>query len=266
MAYVRGSVDDLDHKLKHDHRDAFQDPGVLMLSQSFIPVRLSRSTHRDILPEFGMPERANMIMTFVAPDGQVLGEISAAGIAQIPSLRQKMRAVLEEYGKKLFADIVKPTFANANAGSQDLDNALQIVGRFRVKSADQAVIEFLGRQRLNASLRRTGYDVLAALSTKQSIDFLLKLAQEGDAQAGKSLERCTPVGAEMLLEELQADAEIFPYGIYEVVTKACNIRKTKPERWFERADLRLKEEEVKRVKELIEQAAEQWRRMNDERG
>lgn len=259
MVYVRGSLSDIDDKIKHAHRDAFQHPRIVQLSGLYVPLRLSRSGDRDVLDQFHFSQTANLIINFVSPTGEELGTISAVGIGNVQSLAEKMLKVFETFTTRLFDAEIRPMLDDQNSTTGQLQDALQVVGRYRIERAENTLVGMLDRPRLDNTVRNAIYDVLAALSTPSSVDALLKLAQQGDARAGEALKKCTPVGAELLLRELDADAEIFPYGIYEAVAASCNIRKTKPERWFERVNAKLRQQEVDRVSQLVHQTAEQWR-------
>lgn len=262
MVYVLAATRDRDDDVERGQRRALQDPRVLRLSRRFVPLRLSRSQHRDVLADFGLPQHANMMISFVSPDGKQLGQIGAGGVAQADSLVQKMVRVFEVYQKQLFDEEVRPTLKDQKAKPADVQRALALTREFRLTVADQAVVELLERPRLSAVLRKDAYRTLATLSTKVAVDKLLDLAWDGDADATDALSQCTPAGAELMLPDMQADAEYFPYPLYKAVTKICQIRKTKPERFFENASERLKQEEVERVQKLVRAAAQRWRSEN----
>jgi hypothetical protein len=226
MVYVLASNKYRDDKLDHLQKAALEDPRVVRLSRQFVPLRLSRSINRDVLGSFGLSESANMEMSFVTPDGPVLGDTEA----KPPALKR----------------------------------AVQLVGYFRLTAADQGLIELLDRPRLDRTLRGEVYDTLAALSTKTAIDKLFELAVAEDSRAAKALEKCTPLGAEHLLDQLSADD--FNYGVYKTVTQACDIRNVKSAKFFENAKPRLKQEEVDRVTKLVREAAQRWKQQNDEAG
>jgi hypothetical protein len=264
MVYVLASNKYRDDKLDHLQKAALEDPRVVRLSRQFVPLRLSRSINRDVLGSFGLSESANMEMSFVTPDGQVLGNISAGGVAQPSSLAEKLTLVLRAYTKKVYENEVKPVLGDTEAKPPALKRAVQLVGYFRLTAADQGLIELLDRPRLDRTLRGEVYDTLAALSTKTAIDKLFELAVAEDSRAAKALEKCTPLGAEHLLDQLSADD--FNYGVYKTVTQACDIRNVKSAKFFENAKPRLKQEEVDRVTKLVREAAQRWRQQNDEAG
>ncbi len=266
MVYVLAATRDRDDDVEREQRRSLADPRVLQMSQNFVPLRLSRSQHRDILAQFGLPQSANMIMSFVAPNGDQLGTISAAGIANTESLLEKLALVQRAYAGKIYDSEVKPVLENEDAKPADQRRALLLVRELRITDADQLIITMIEeRARLNTGIRKLAYEVLAALSTTESVNKLLDWAWDGDAVATKALERCTPVAAEQMMVELQADAEYFPYPVYQIVTKICNVPKPKREKFFEQAKKRLKEEELERVRNIVRQAAQQWRIANGER-
>ncbi len=75
MVYVLAGSEDRDNNLQNAPRWALADPRVVPLAQRFIPLRLSRSADRDVLRDFGLSETANMMMSFVTPDGKHLGDL-----------------------------------------------------------------------------------------------------------------------------------------------------------------------------------------------
>lgn len=264
MVYVLASNKDRDPKLDHEQKRALADPQVIRLSNRFVPLRLSRSMHQDVLSSFGLSERANMEMSFVTPDGQVLGNLSAGGVAQASSLANKLILVFQSYVKKLYDSSVKPVLENPESPPNDLRQAVQMAAAFHMTMADAALIELAEQPRLDATVRTAIYDTLASLSTKTAVQKLLAWARDGDARAANALGKCTPAGAEHLLDELSPEAEEVDYAVYKTVVGICNIRNIKPERFFVRGQPRLKQEEIERVTRLVRDAAQRWRESRDE--
>lgn len=198
------------------------------------------------------------------PDGFILGRLSAGGVAQTDSLVQKLTLVLQAHRKQLFEKEVKPKLENAEAKPDELKLALQLVGQFQMTVADGSVAGLLDREELTPAVRRLACDALAALSTKVAVTKLLKLSQAGDELATKALEKCTPVGAELMLVELRADAGPFDYPVYKAVTKICRIRRVKPARFFEKASARVQEQELERIRKLVTDAAQRWKAEHDQ--
>lgn len=264
MVYVLASNKDRDPKLDHEQKLALNDPRVVRLSQRFVPLRLSRSIHRDVLSSFGLSERANMEMSFVTPDGELLGSLSAGGVAQASSLASKLLLVFDAYVKKLHQTQVKPVLDDPNAKPEDLKQALRVATTFYMTVAESEIIALLERPRLDVAVREEAYDALAALSTKGGVAKLLECARGEDARAAKALAKCTPVGAEHLLSELSPDAEEVDYPVYKTAAQICGVHSVKPKKFFENAKPRLKKEEVERVCRLVHEAAERWKEMHDE--
>ncbi len=262
MVYVLASTRRRDDDIERAQKQAMHDQRFLALTEKFVPLQLSRSVHREVLSEFGLPEHANMMISFVAPDGTSLGTLSALGVAQADSLVQKMRLVLERYNQQVFREEIKPRITDKDTPPKDLRTALRLVRDRGIEAAAEDVLAMLEWPRLATNVRKDVYETLAALSTKATVEKLIELSRGGDALATRALDECTPVGAEYLMAEVKADAEPFPYAFYEAAAKICNIRKTKPERYFENAKLRMKTEEVERVRELVKRAADRWREVN----
>ncbi len=263
LVYVLASERYRDNQLDREQKRSFKDPRVMRRVRNFIPLRLSRAQHRNILDQFGFSQQANMVMAFMTPEGEQLGRLSATGIAQADSLAQKLEMVYEAYGKKIFDEEVRPKFDNEKTKSNELRQALQLVSDYNIKAADKSVIALLERERLNATVRKAVYETLVALGTKTALDKLLELGQGGDEAAAKALQRCTPAAAELMLSHLKADAEPFDYLAYQTVTRICRVPKPKPERYFENSSQRLKEGEIQRVSEQVRAVAQRWKELND---
>jgi len=263
MVYGMAASKDRDDDTERYQRRALRDPQVLRLAAEFVPLRLSRSVHRAVLGDFHLPWSGNMMMSFVAPDGTLLGTLGAGGVAQPKSLASKLRLVLKTYRAKLYKEQVEPVLKDENAKTADIKTALEKLQVLRVTSADKIVIELLERHTLATATRQALLDTLARLSTRGAVTRLLEF-EATDKQVAQALTKCTPAGAEMMLEVLRADKEPFDYDLYSAITRICAIRKTKTQRWFEKAKLRMKEQEVERVANLVRGAARRWKELNDE--
>jgi hypothetical protein len=263
MVFVLASERYRDDQIDREQKRSFRNPRVMKKAEKFVPLRLSRAQHRQILHEFGLPEEANMIMSFVAPDGTVLGQISAQGIAQDESLLQKMSMIFDAYGRQLYEKEIKPVLTDEETKSGDLDKALTLVAHLEIGTADQDLLKLLERPRLATGTKRKVYELLALLSTKPAVDKLLELAAGGDALATGALEKCNPVAAEMMISELKADEEPFNYLVYEAVTKICRVPDPKPEPFFENSPAKEKQDEVERVKNIVRGVAQRWKAFNE---
>ena len=266
MVYVLGATKDRDNHIEREQKRALEDPRVVRLAQKFVALKLSRSEHRDILKDFGLPESANMIMSFVAPDGQKLDELGAGGIAQVDSLLAKLNGALKAYGRRVYDTAIKPKLEDPDAKPVELKEALRLVVQFDMTMADQDVIKLLEREGLDAALRGQIYDTLAALSTQTAVTKLLDASRNQAVAATKALEKCSPVAAEQLLAELVPDGETFDYSVYKAITKICSVRDVKPERWFETAKVPAKTQEIERVRKLVTEKAKSWKETHDAAG
>jgi len=263
MVYLSGSERDDQSRLERDQRRAFKSARVMARAQRFVPLKLSRSTHRNQLSDFGFTEHSEMEMRFVTSDGESLGSLGASGVAQESSLAQKLQAAYLDYGRKLYEKSLKATLEDENAKPNDLVSALQQVGQFTIQQADTTVIKLFDRQRLDANVRKTALETLATLSNKASVEKLLELARGGDKPAEKALEKCTPVAAEMIAANLKADAEPFDYLAYKTAGTICRVPQLKPERFFTNSNAKLKMDEVTRVVEQIKNVATRWKAENE---
>ncbi len=263
MVYVLSSTRDRDEKLDDAQRRALSDTRVQRLAQRFVPLKLSRSIHRDVLKDFGLPESANMVMSFVTPEGKSLGDLGAAGIAQADSLAAKMKLVLRAYAEQLYESELKPALTKGDAKPADVKHALQTVAEQRMIGAESDLLALLEREKPDSALRPTVYDTLAVLSTKTAVTKLLDLSGAGDRAAAKALDKCTPAGAELLLGMLKPDEVPFDYPLYKIITKVCGIREVKPEKWFDTAKPKARLEYFDKLDKLVRAAAAAWKEAND---
>ena len=264
MFYVLPGSSDRDERLERAQRRALADPRVLRLSQRFIPVRLSRSRHRDLLEKVHLRRTASMEMSFVAPNGDRLDNISAGGIAEPDSLAQKMARVFNFYRQRLFDTEQRPVLEKKESKPAEIRAALERIRDFIILGADSTVVTLMEREGLDAKNAALCYDVLAQLSTQISVNKLLDLSLDGDANAAKALTKCTPAAAELMLGQMITEDGGVRVDIYKAVTKICRIKKVKSNQWWERAKERLHIKERERVTELVGQAARQWKRENEE--
>lgn len=263
MVYVLAGTRDRDNDVERDQRRSLADPRVVRLAQQFVPLRLSRSADRAILKDFHLPESANMVISFVAPDGSSLGEISAGGIARTESLIQKLVAVRKLYVTRVFDAEIRPVLEDAEAPADALRRALALARELRVEAADKPLVALLERPRLEPALRTLTLETLAGLSTRPAVSKLLELSAAGDAAATEALGKCTPVGAELLVAELKADAQPFNYPLYRAIARICGLRDVKPERFFESAQERYRQQEIDELRARVAAAAARWRSEND---
>ncbi len=266
MVYVLAGSQYRDDKLEREQKRALDDPRVVHLAARTVPLRLSRSQHAKLLPDFGLAEAASMEMSFVAPDGKKLGDLSAGGVAQVDAIVAKLGTVLKAHGQAVYKEHVQPQLENADAKPADIRKALKLVDEFGIAVADAAVAALLDREKLDAGVRQAACETLAALSTKTAVEKLLALARDGQEPAKKALEKCTPAGAELMVAGLSADQDPFDHTAYKTAAQICRIQDIKPARFFEKSSASLKEKELKRVRDLVSAAAERWKKENgDER-
>jgi hypothetical protein len=263
MVYVLGSTKDRDAKQERGQKRAFDDPRVVRLSTRFVPLKLSRSQHANVLKDFFLPESASMMMSFVSPDGQKLDDLGANGIEKVDSLLAKMNGALKAHANRVYETTVKPKLTDAEATPADLKEAVRLVEQFEMDMADKDLVAVLDRTGLDQQLKAQIYDALAGLSTKTAVDKLLELSHSENPQAAKALEKCTPAGADILMGTLTADADPFDYTVYKVVTKICGIREVKPAKFFENTKGTLKEQELARVRKLVTAAAQRWKESHE---
>lgn len=264
MVYVLGSTSDRDDRLERGQRRALADPRVLQAAQRFIPLRLSRSANRDVLGDFHLPESANMMMSFVAPDGSKLGDLGANGVAEAEALYRKLELTFEEYRNRMYRAELQPVLQNEAATPAELRAAIATILQFEITFADRDLLAMLEREGLDAAVRSEVLSALGALSTRPAMVKLIELAKAGEAGALTALERSNPLAAEMMLPDLQNPAT-FQYGMYRAVTRIVKLPQPKPERFFENANERVRAQELDRLNQAVERAVQRWRSEHDNR-
>jgi hypothetical protein len=259
MIYVMSSTKDRDEKIERAQRKALADPKVLALVPRFVPLRISRSENRDNLADFGFPPMANLMISFLSPDGKPLGDVPSETVGQPEALAKRMAQAFDAYRRRLFDEEIKPVLESAESRPADLRAALKLVADFHIVTADKSVLAVLERPRLDGAVRKVVLETLASLSTKPAITELLEMSQKNDAVATKALEKCTPVGAELLLPALESDNGKFDFALYKTILKVCNIRTAKPAAYFKSARPEQAQQELERITPLVQDAAQQWR-------
>lgn len=264
LFYVLAGSRDRDDRIESAQRRALSDPRVLMLSQRFITVRLSRSRHRDMLESVYLRQSSNMEMSFVTPDGKRLDSLGASGVANADSLAQKMALVFNFYRQQLFDQELRPVLEKKDAEPADLQQALGVIRDFTIVGADNAVGALLERKGLDPKTLGLCYDVLAHLSTKISLQKLLDLSFAGDTKATKALTQCTPAAAELMLDQLLTENGLVRLDIYRAVAKICRIKSIKSDKWWNNAKPRLFDQEIDRVTKLVRETSARWKQLNEE--
>jgi hypothetical protein len=142
------------------------------------------------------------------------------------------------------------------ASERALSATLRKIRDFEVVEADEAVISLAERPKLGLSVRRLAYETLASLSTPAAVDFLIDRAVQGEqvdaSDAKRALERIKPAGAGRLLKILGADDADGRLAAYRALVRVFQIPNAKPDRFWEMAGDRAREQEMDRVKRLAE--------------
>lgn len=272
MFYVLAGSKDRDDKLEHAQKQAMADPKVVRLAAYFVPKRLSRSVDRAWLVKVGLNEHSNMEISFVAsetptpeaPNGlRVLDTLGASGVARADSLAQKMVLVLKLYRQQVFDRELRPVLENKDSKPAELRVALDSIRDLNITGADAAVVALIDCEGLDAKTLALAYGTLAELSTKLAVEKLLDRSAANDEEARKALLRCTPAAAELMLKHLASDDTV-RLDVYHAVTKICELSSTKSDKWWENAKKPLVDKEIERVTQLVKQAAERWKKENED--
>jgi hypothetical protein len=257
----RPETDDADSDIQRN----FRDPRVQKRAQMFIPLLLTQSRqNREYITQFGLSATATMEMAFVAPDGKPLAPtLATAGARQAESLMQRLGVALTAWGKMIYDTELKPTITDEKAEAAAIQRAVKLTGELRVKTADADLLTLLERENLPAAARSATLDALAALSSKAAITRLVELGRKDDAAAIKALEKATPAGAELMLDELKDKDGNFYYFVYSAITRICGIKDAKQRGYFENSKPDFYEKELERVRGIVRQQAKVWRNENE---
>ena len=250
-------------RIKNRELKAFRDSRVLELARNFVTVRLSRSANADLLKSWNLSTKTDLAIVFSTPDGKRLDMLHASAIVDPEALARKMQAVLKSYRNKLFRDEIETVLVDPQAKPGDVVDALELIERLALTQADKPLIDLLDRQSPDADTRGKTLATLAKLSTPAAVDYLLKAAREEDA-AVEALKECTPVAAERLLSAVKSDyADLLPV-VYEASAHICGLRSVKPRRFWEGENKFVLDKEFERVRKLVAEQAERWRKQHAE--
>lgn len=264
LFYVLGRSDDRDDDIERDQKRAMADDTVVRLARRFVCCKLSRSRHRDVLEGLGLKSEYQMYMVFVRPDGTLIDQLDGLGVAKTDTLQQKLAVVFRVYRKEYFNKELAPLLSEEKTKAAEIKKAFARIEEFTILDADAAIIALLKRPNVDKSILKSGQELLAALSTKPAVDYLLEAAGKGDEQAAKVLEKCTPGAAENMLPALDEDDEKLRLLVYTAVTKICRVKDAKPARFWEGKNEKVKADEIQRVKNLVEKVARRWKERYEE--
>lgn len=257
----RPETDDADRDIQRN----FRDPRIQKRATMFVPLLLTQSRqNRETITQFGLSATATMELAFVSPDGKPLAPpLATAGARQADSLLQRMGVAITAWGKMVYDAELKPVIADEKAEAAALQKAVRLTGELRVKAADTDLIKLLERENLPGGARTATLDALAALSSKAAIARLVELGRKNDTAAIKALEKATPAGAELLLDELKDKDGNFHYFVYSAITRICGIRDGKQKGYFDNSKPDFYEKELERVRGIVRQQAKVWRDENE---
>ncbi len=260
MFYVLGRSSDRDRDIERDQIRAFQDPRVIEMARKFVTVRMSRSVHRDTLRGWGVPDQANMWIVFADGEGRLLGDpLGAGGVGIADSLAQRLTLAFQAFRNTLFEETLREKLTNAETEIDDIQIALRLVRDYTITVADNAVVELLKREKLAEPLRAPAYAALAKLSTQPAVDELFRRALAKDESARAALYDITPTGATRLLPKLAGEVTAERIVAYNAIVKACKVKSSKPDAFWEQQPAKAQDEEIRRVSKAVERAAENWR-------
>lgn len=269
MIYVLSGTKDRDDDVERDQKKAFRDPGVVRVAQRFVAVRVSRSQNKELLEKLKLPGSANMMIAFATPGLETIGDLSPMGITNADSFVQKMNLILKAYHGKIYNEELRKILEDPEAKPAALKDALKSVQQMAIAEADGAVVKLLDREGLPEDLAKLSIQILGELSTKAAVQKLIEFVDAEDknplrADALKALEGANPTAVDPMLEALRPDDAEFKYDIYVAVCKICKISNKKDKKYFEKANAKLKGEEIDRVSAAARKFAEKWKDQNGE--
>jgi hypothetical protein len=241
--------------------EAFRDPIVSrIISEGFIAVRLRPSTTTQVLLKQLNSSNASPHSIVVAtPAGRRVGAIAARDVADAAKLAEGLTELARAYRVGVYERDLKPAIEEPSASWAGVAEALQVVRSLRIAEADAGVAALLGRDDLDADIRGQIYTTLALLSTERAANALLDAAAKDEAAAA-ALAKCTPAGAEFLLQALDLERPDRLALAYAAIAKICAVEQAKPREFWDRADERARFEEIERIRKVVPPAAATWRK------
>ena len=260
MFFVEGDSRERDNRLNDARRLAFLDERVIYAARRFICVKVARSDSRlrSLFAKLQVRAEANSVAVFSTPGGERIDRFSA--VHQPDTFAQKMTLVFNVYRTRLFDQEIKPVLSEHKTKAATLKKAFAIIAKFNIEPADAAVIEVLDRWKTDRVMSKQGFAALASISTKQAVDYLFTKAKTGmhGQNAAAALAKCTPAAAALMLPSLTGDDADRMLLAYNAVCKICRIKKSKPDRFWDGKNERLKNQEIERVKKIVERTAARW--------
>jgi len=257
MVWITSRSDDRPEDTEQAQKRAFMNATVFEVSQRFVCLQISRSRYKDLLEKWQMPPSANLDIIWVTPDGAKIDQISPSGAALPESLIQKMVLVFRAYRAQLFDKELRASLTDEKAKAGDVKTALDLVEQMWITQADDSLINLAKRTTLDEPTRTRAFGVLASLSTKSAVNYLLE-ASEKSKPAADALNKGTPAGAGHLLDAMAGEDKAKAIRAYTAICRMCKISDAKPEKFWDSDNAKIKSDEQDRVKKLAEKAAEAW--------
>ena len=224
----------------------------------FIGIRLRHvSIIQTLMQQMQVADAEAFSIVAATPDGTWVGTIPPEQVAQAGALALELRKILNSYGGKLYSQELKPLLEDKSAKPANVRNALEVIAKFAVAEADQAIIALLNREGLDAALKPPAYRALAALSTKPSVEALVQAAP-GDEAAAKALQSCTPAAVELLLPLLDSDSPDKLAVAYDAVIRICAIEGARPKEFWKDSNEEMRSAEIERVKQAAATCTRDW--------
>jgi hypothetical protein len=259
MLWIQGSSserDDMD-KIERDQMRAFSDPRVGELARRFVLCKVSVSRYRSDLTKVLGVTPSHLDVYFVTPERVKLGDISAAGVKNADSLAQKMELVFDDYAARLFSKEIKPVLEDEKAKPKDLIAALELVDQYGIRSADRSILALLKRSPTDDAVIKKSYSALAASSSPEGVTELFDRAIN-DKRAADALEKCNAGGLDALLPFLDDQDEARQLQAYKAIAKIVKTT-PKPDKFWDGKNMKVKADEMKRVRDLATKAAARWK-------
>lgn len=263
MLWVQGNTserDDMD-KIERDQMKSFSDPRVGEMSRRYVLCKVSVSRYRSELVKLLGVTPSHLDVYFLTPEGEKLGEISAAGAKNVESLLQKMELVFDDYAAKLFGKEIKPVLEDEKSKPKDQLAALELVDKYNITSADRSIVALLKRGGLDEAVTKKAYSALASSSGREGVTELFERAIN-DKRAAEALEKCNAGGLEALLPFMDDQDPARRLLAYKVIAKICKTT-PKPDKFWEGKNEKILLDEMKRVKDLATKASTRWKDRRD---
>ena len=256
-------IDAEDDASDAEQEKSFTDPTIQrIVTAQFVPLRLGQSQTTDMMMEQMKVQDWTPACVVVATSrGRLIATIPAEIVADPQTFAGQLTSAYQRFGTELFENRLRTSLEDESAKPEDVRDALKLIAQLSIAEADEAVIDLSRRKGVSQDVKTRAYRTLAALSTERSVKALMKAAPGDEAAAG-ALSECTPVGAELMMSEMDAGDEAERTLVCAAVAKICDVAPIDPQLLATGADKEERKNGIARLETATKASAKRWRENN----